>query len=101
MDLVWFIAWYRRKDSPYAHLLSSRPVQFILFSSLETGGKGNSGPVMAYTRGLRPKEAGILLVEVLWWILCGFIKSGKLSIFVIDSYLNDNAFTAVKRHAKF
>ena len=25
-----------------------------------------------------------------------FIKSGKRSIFVIDSYLNDNAFTAVK-----
>ena len=31
----------------------------------------------------------------------GFIKSGKRSIFVIDSYLNDNAFTAVKRDAKF
>ena len=26
----------------------------------------------------------------------GFIKSGKRSIFVINSYLNDNAFTAVK-----
>ena len=31
----------------------------------------------------------------------GFIKSGKRSIFVIDSYLNDNAFTAVKRDTKF
>ena len=31
----------------------------------------------------------------------GFIKSRKCSIFVIDSYLNDNAFTAVKRNAKF
>ena len=31
----------------------------------------------------------------------GFIKSRKSSIFVIDSYLNDNAFTAVKRDAKF
>ena len=31
----------------------------------------------------------------------GFIMQGKLSIFVIDSYLNDNAFTAVKRDAKF
>ena len=29
------------------------------------------------------------------------IKSGKRSIFVIDSCLNDNAFTAVKRNAKF
>ena len=27
----------------------------------------------------------------------GFIKSGKRSIFVIDSYLNDNAFTGVPK----
>ena len=32
---------------------------------------------------------------------CGFIKSKKRSIFVIDSYLKDSAFTAVKRDAKF
>ena len=31
----------------------------------------------------------------------GFIKLGGLSIFVIDSYLKDSAFTAVKRDAKF
>ena len=31
----------------------------------------------------------------------GFIKSRKRSIFVIDSYLKDSAFTAVKRDAKF
>ena len=31
----------------------------------------------------------------------GVIKSGKHSIFVIDSYLNDSAFTAVKRDEKF
>ena len=31
----------------------------------------------------------------------GFIKSGKRSIFVINSRLNDSAFTAVKRNAKF
>ena len=30
-----------------------------------------------------------------------FIKSAKRSIFVIDSYLNDRAFIAVKRDAKF
>ena len=30
----------------------------------------------------------------------GFIL-GKRSILVIDSYLNDNAFTVVKRDAKF
>ena len=35
------------------------------------------------------------------WILYGLIKSGKLPIFVINSYLNDNAFTAVKRDAQF
>ena len=29
------------------------------------------------------------------------ITSGKRSIFVIDSYLNDNAFPAVKMNAKF
>ena len=32
---------------------------------------------------------------------CGFIKSGKRSIIVLDSYLNDNAFTVVERDAKF
>ena len=31
----------------------------------------------------------------------GFIKSGKHSVFVIDSYLKDSALTAVKRGAKF
>ena len=31
----------------------------------------------------------------------GFRKSTKRSIFVIESYLNDRAFTAVKRDAKF
>jgi len=31
----------------------------------------------------------------------GFIKSRKRSIFVINSYLKDGAFTAVKRDAKF
>ena len=30
-----------------------------------------------------------------------FIKSRKLSFFVIDSHSNDSAFTAVKRNAKF
>ena len=30
-----------------------------------------------------------------------FLKSRKRSIFVIDSYLKDSAFTAVKRDAKF
>ena len=70
--------------------------------------------------GEAPPERGwILLVEVyervgksVIWVCervqkgrtdeCyGFIKSGKRSIFVISSYLNDNAFTAVKREAKF
>ena len=65
------------------------------------------------------ERIGILLVEVyervgksVIWV-CGMgpkgrtdefyscIKSGKRSIFVIDSYLNDNAFTAVKRNAMF
>ena len=31
----------------------------------------------------------------------GFLKSRKRSIFVINSYLKDSAFTAVKRDAKF
>ena len=31
----------------------------------------------------------------------GFIKTRKRSVFVIDPYLNDSAFTAVKRGAKF
>ena len=33
--------------------------------------------------------------------LCGFKKARKPFILVIDSYLNDSAFTAVKRGAKF
>ena len=33
--------------------------------------------------------------------LCGFKKSRKPFIFVINSYLNDSTFTAVKRDAKF
>ena len=32
---------------------------------------------------------------------CGFKKSRKPFIFVIDSYLNDSEVTAVKRGAKF
>ena len=32
---------------------------------------------------------------------CGFIKSRKRSILVVDSVLNDSAFSAVKRDAKF
>ena len=31
----------------------------------------------------------------------GFIKSRKRSIYMIDSYLNDSTFTAVKRDVKF
>ena len=31
----------------------------------------------------------------------GIIKSRKRSIYMIDSYLNDSTFTAVKRDVKF
>ena len=31
----------------------------------------------------------------------GFIKSRERSIFVVDSYLKDSAFAAVKRDVKF
>ena len=31
----------------------------------------------------------------------GFIKSRKRRVFIIDCYLKDSAFTAVKRNAKF
>ena len=61
---------------------------------------------------------GILLVEAyervgksaIWSVkglkgltdeFCGFKKSRKPFIFVINSYLNDSTFTAVKRDAKF
>ena len=65
------------------------------------------------------ERVGILLVEVykrvgksITWVceraqsgltdtFYGFIKSRKRFMFVIDSYLNDSAFTAVKRHIKF
>ena len=64
------------------------------------------------------ERVGILLVEVyervgksVTWVcegskeptdeFCGFIKPRKRSTFVIDSYLNYSAFTAVKRDAKF
>ena len=86
-------------------------------------------PMMACLYGKAPAErgtffslriyerVGILLVEAyervgksaIWSVkglkgltdeLCGFKKSRK-PFFVIDSYLNDSAFTAVKRDAKF
>ena len=89
------------------------------FLTLFHGGGGRELLIMAYTERHRPKGVGILLVEVFtrWSIwkgreIChlgpwkgpkrltdecyGFITSGKRSIFVINSYLNDNAFTAVK-----
>ena len=67
--------------------------------------------VMAYSGRLRPKGVGILLVEVyerveksVIWVrqrartdeFYGFIKAGTDALFfLIDSSLNDNAFTAV------
>ena len=53
------------------------------------------------------KESGNLSFESVKGIkgltdeLCGFKKARKPFILVIDSYLNDSAFTAVKRGAKF
>ena len=86
-------------------------------------------PILAHTERLRPKglpflgcrytdeRVGILLVEVyervgksVIWVceraqranrFYGCIKSRKRSIFVINSYLNDSAYTADKRVAKF
>ena len=68
-------------------------------------------PIMAYKGRLRPKgvyeRVGISLVEVYEGPkgrtdgIYGFIKSAKRSIFVFDSYLKGNEFTAVKRDAKF
>ena len=86
-------------------------------------------PTIVYTGGLPPERGiffrlrvyervGISLVEVyervgkchlgLWKGLkgltdefYGFIKSRKRSTFLIDSYLKDSAFTAVKKDAKF
>ena len=43
----------------------------------------------------------VIIIIIIIIIIPGFIKSGKRSIFVIHSYLNDNACTEVKRDAKF
>ena len=68
--------------------------------------------VIAYSGRLRPKGVGILLVEVyerveksVIWVreraqraeqMNGFIKAGTEALFfLIDSSLNDNAFTTV------
>ena len=66
------------------------------------GGRGRVLPIMSYLGRLRICHLGQ------WkgpkgptFEFYGFIKSRKRSIFVIDSYLNANAFTAVKRDAKF
>ena len=102
---------------------------FQLTSRFLPGGGGGvrAGvlPIMAFIGEVPPERGtffdlkvyervGILLVEVyerggksvIW--LCErskranrLIKSRKCSIFVIDSYLNDSAFTAVQRDAKF
>ena len=57
---------------------------------------------MKYTKGRGNLSFGSLkgptgLIDEFY----GFIKSRKGFTFVIDSYLNDSAFTAVKRDAKF
>ena len=57
---------------------------------------------MKYTKGKRNLSFGYVkgpkgLTDEFY----GFIKSRKRSIFVIESYLNERAFTAVKRDAKF
>ena len=84
------------------------------------GLKGDTPPERGTVFMLQVYErVGILLVEVykrvgkfVTWVceraqsgltdtFYGFIKSRKRSIFVIASYLNDSAFTAVKRDAKF
>ena len=64
MDLVWFIAWYRRKEIPYAHLLSSRnrgegylrPYNGLYETALPE--RGTFFRLQVYGR------VGILLVEV-------------------------------------
>ena len=79
-------------------------------------------PIMAYKGRLRPKGVPFSgfrdftrqsILSVIWvceraqraeqmeFVALFYFKSGKRSIFVIDSYLKGNAFTAVKRDAKF
>ena len=52
--------------------------------------------VEVYKRGVKSVIKGLMNTE-----FYGFIKLRERSIFVIDSYLRDSAFTAVKRDAKF
>ena len=82
-------------------------------------------PIMAFLGEVPPERSSffdltvyervrILLVEVyerggksvIWFCEWSkranrFIRSRKCSIFVIDSHLNDSAFTAVEKNAKF
>ena len=64
--------------------------------------KGYGFYSLKYTKGKRNLSFGYVkgpkgLTDEFY----GFIKSRKRSIFVIESYLNERAFTAVKRDAKF
>ena len=108
----------------------SRVYTVMLLDNKPGGGGVGLLPILAHTVRLRPKglpflgcrytdeTVGILLVQVYERVgksvmgsvkgpkglihgFYGCIKSRKSSIIVINSYLNDSAFTAVKRVAKF
>ena len=82
----------------YTGRLSPKGVHFSGFRYM----KGKGFYSLKYIRG--QGNLSFQSVKGPKWLtdeFCGCIKSRKLSIFVIDSYLNDSAFTAVKRDAKF
>ena len=76
MDLAWFIAWYRRKEIPYAHLLDQLPASSVYtFLIPRNRGEGYLRPYNGLYETALPERGtffrfqvygrvGILLVEV-------------------------------------
>ena len=116
--MIWLFAYVRYRPDRGFDSLCFLPGLVLKYFCLSGKGWGVL-PIMAYTGRYMKRQLGSYsLTEVyervgksVIWVceraqranrsFYGFIKSRKRSIFVIDSYLNDSVFTAVKRDAKF
>ena len=82
--------------TPYDGLYGKVPPERGLIFRLQVYEKVGISLVEVYNRVGKSVIKGLMNDE-----FYGFIKLRKRSIFVIDSYLKDSAFTAVKRDVKF
>ena len=88
--------------APYDSLYGEAPPERGIFSRLQVYERVGISLVGVHKRGGKNLSFGSMegpkgLTDEFY----GFIKSRKRSIFVIDSYIKDRAFTEVKRDTKF